>query len=330
MRIFAKDALINKSSAQRVDCSDWSSLVSTNSQRCRDAIYAYNKYYVIKTKTLYESSNATSWTGTTIISSDSEIRKFAPLAGSERFIALCGINYNSNFYYGYGVGSNTGEWTLTRFSTTGTWKDCVFTDVSEPVGYSNYFCGFKSTDNGNVGVIARYYRSGSGASITYSLENPTEIATKGLRGIEYLNGNLIAFGDEGYIAIYSSGSWNVRQVGNGSDSWRAMAYGDGTYVLISYDGYAVTSKDLTSWTSKVNTNVPNPSLTFGYHRFFVGGDIGKLSGSFDGVNWVSYSRRTDYTTPLQNEIECMCYGNGKVVAGNYKGDVFYKTWKAKV
>ena len=146
-------------------------------------------------------------------------------------------------------------------------------------------------------------------------------------GSTYGGGKFILGGGGGSTQIrYSTDGkiWNTGSIYNVESGISGVAYGSGKYVAVSNvsDNYndgrpeTFTSTDGINWTtgSLNNTNWQElVSLIYANSQFVAGGDR-RIVTSPDGDTW------TEQSTPLNNYIRCLTYGDGKYVAGTWWGD----------
>lgn len=120
----------------------------------------------------------------------------------------------------------------------------------------------------------------------------------------------------------------------GSKEWNAIAYGNGKYVAVNYDGYITSSSDGTNWeTPKAVGNehwqdikyINGKFMTVGGSNMANGTCKGQLMTSTDGVNW------THTTISNKNYTYSITYGNGKFVTVGYPASISTSTdgtsWK---
>lgn len=108
----------------------------------------------------------------------------------------------------------------------------------------------------------------------------------------------------------------------GSNTWNAVAYGNGRYVAVSGyyaqggfkdAGYVTTSSDGINWTTPKklasSNNVFN-DIKFLNGKFVAPGSYGRVMASTDGINW-TISTTAGFDT--QYDGGYICYGDGKYV-----------------
>lgn len=77
----------------------------------------------------------------------------------------------------------------------------------------------------------------------------------------------------------------VQQLGAGI-WWKSIAYGNGKYVAVGYNGYTTSSTDGISWTTPKQVGTDDwMGITFGIGRFMAVGKNGYVTSSTDGISW---------------------------------------------
>jgi hypothetical protein len=133
----------------------------------------------------------------------------------------------------------------------------------------------------------------------------------------------IAFGNDMFVAIASTGSHRVMVSGNGVDwtpadaaeanSWKSVTFGAGKFVAVSSDGInrVMTSTDGVTWTPHLAAEQNTwDSITYGNNQFVaVSSDgINRVMTSTDGVTW------SPQTAAENNLWQSVTYGNGQYIA----------------
>lgn len=129
------------------------------------------------------------------------------------------------------------------------------------------------------------------------------------------NGKFVAIANNSNTAAYSMNgeNWQASTLPI-SDSWSSVAYGNGTFVAVAYDGKAIYSTDGINWQTSTLPTIGNMSnVVFGNGMFIVSGcnpRVRMMCGSFeehspDGINWTSSGDA--------NGAGYYAYGNGKFV-----------------
>lgn len=77
----------------------------------------------------------------------------------------------------------------------------------------------------------------------------------------------------------------------GSNSWNAVAYGDGGYMAVGDGGYYTISYDGETWTSpkKAYQNNNWKGVVYGYNKFYLVAEDGYAMSTTDGTSWQSPS-----------------------------------------
>ena len=93
----------------------------------------------------------------------------------------------------------------------------------------------------------------------------------------------------------------------GTNSWNAIAYGNGKYVAVGSSGYVTTSTNGTSWTTPVRIGTEDwYSVTYGNGKFVAVGRKNAMM-STNGTSWTTYNNvSTSY-------LISVTFGNGKFV-----------------
>lgn len=350
MRLFAKDLL--KSNMPKVETSEWSTPTQpTNTINFSDFMFdtVRNKFVGVGGRYFVETSDGVTLSKVeAFATNDSALRRISHKARG--YIALCLTNYNGTSYYAYSVSSDSGQtWTTpTRFSTSGSWKNCVFTDIE--YGSSTIIAVGYKKDTGK-GFYTKCTNNASSTSYSWSTpiefdvtiktdssNNTTKPRIKRVNNFFYVVGfgEYIGCGGSYGEGPYNNG-WYFYNVGNNDDCyWQDITYGNGKFVIMSSDGFSSLSTEsepirTTDWTeprrdnNNYSTNyVLKPSLTYGAKQFFAVGSGGSSTHSLDGYFWRGYKFLSD--RPYWDGV---AYGNDKVMAVNDEGYISYKTWKEK-
>jgi len=111
------------------------------------------------------------------------------------------------------------------------------------------------------------------------------------------------------VAPEGGTTWTARTSGFGTDRILGLAYGDGLFVAVGYDGVMTTSTDGISWTSRTSgfgtTRIY--AAAYGDGLYLAGGSSSTMTTSTDGVSWTS---RTS-GLPVHTTI---IYGDGLYLA----------------
>lgn len=110
----------------------------------------------------------------------------------------------------------------------------------------------------------------------------------------------------------------------GTDTWNAIAYGNGKYVAVGASGYVTTSADGKTWTAPTKAGTEEwLSVAFGNEKFVAVGRK-NVAVSSNGISWTVYNNVTS------NYLLSVAYGNGQFVmvgSGSYIGvSTDGKTW----
>lgn len=139
---------------------------------------------------------------------------------------------------------------------------------------------------------------------------------------QYVNGNFVALGQYGSLAYSSNGtSWTQADTGTAAAKY-AIAYGAGVYVTVGAGnagaGYALSSPDLTTWTSRsAGSNTLN-DVIFANSLFVAVGNTGVVYTTPDGVTWT-------YRSAGSSAFQRIIYANSLFVAVGASGVIYTST-----
>ena len=221
--------------------------------------------------------------------------------------------FNSVTVSGIPATSKTYDFTINAFGNTDQAPLSIFNTNSKNAVIRNS-AGTFSLGAGSTGMSIS---SGSG-TFTATFTNPVALATSVFKVV-------IQCGAPGAVAATD---W-VSRSSSSVDQWGSIAYGNGTYVAVGFDGGVMTSTNGISWTTR-NTGITNrswSSITYG-EGIFVAVSWGECGDGFqdpcpmdgagimtspDGIAWTSIA------APAQESWIGIAYGNSTFVAVSYSG-----------
>lgn len=109
----------------------------------------------------------------------------------------------------------------------------------------------------------------------------------------------------------------------GSNDWTAVAYGNGKYVAVGYNGYVTTSSDGTNWAAPKQVGSYNwYAITYGGGKFVAVGALGfaQSAVSSDGVNWTLSN-----LISRESSFVGVTYFNGTFIAADNDGNIWKST-----
>jgi len=75
------------------------------------------------------------------------------------------------------------------------------------------------------------------------------------------------------------------------DSYTGMAYGNGIYLTVTYDGNVYSSTDLTTWNNTINSIATQATVYFAGGKFYItSSESSTIQSSTDGVTWLQSSK----------------------------------------
>ena len=212
--------------------------------------------------------------------------------------------FNSVKVSGIPATSKQYDFTINAYGNTDQTPLSIFNSNSKNAVISNN-AGTFSLGAGSTGLSIS---SGSG-TFTATFTNPVALATSVFKVV-------IQCGAPGAVAATD---W-VSRSSSSVDQWGSIAYGNGTYVAVGYDGGVMTSTNGISWTTR-NTGIANrswSSITYG-EGIFVAVSWGEVSDgqagimtSPDGITWTSIN------SPAQESWSGIAYGNSTFVVVSYQ------------
>lgn len=226
------------------------------------------------------------------------------------------VAFGNNVWVAVGTGAGVGligkstdgkAWTLTSENATS------YYDLINVAFGNNTFVALSGTN----GILT----SSDGVNWAPATVNATTTTggsplPQNLTAAVYGNGLWIAvdnmfYTDDGF-GIWKStdngASWNVEFLSGGYAQPTAMAYGNGTYVIVGYGGLVLTSQDGTNWTNRTfTTGQAMMGITYANNEFVAITNDGHSLVSTDGINWTSYPMDYSYMNGVS-------YGGGIFLA----------------
>jgi photosystem II stability/assembly factor-like uncharacterized protein len=132
--------------------------------------------------------------------------------------------------------------------------------------------------------------------------------------VVYRNGTFVVVGEEGTILTSADGvKWTLRNSGT-THRLRGISYGKGTFVAVGCIGTVVTSADGVTWTPR-NSGIDEwlDAITYGNGTFVAVGEKGTILTSSDGVTWISRFSGTTHW------LGGTTYGDGRFIVAGDKG-----------
>ena len=151
-----------------------------------------------------------------------------------------------------------------------------------------------------------------------------------LECIAFGNGKFVVGSGENMIAISSDGKiWTTKKIAEGSGRIVSITYANGKFVAATTSGkvYYATNPE-GDWTMSIDLR---KTLDFNTVRviyfdgtyYITGGSDGEMAYSTDLVNWTANETSVFFTS---GERICgYAFGNGKLVAVGYRGNIAYTT-----
>jgi hypothetical protein len=109
----------------------------------------------------------------------------------------------------------------------------------------------------------------------------------------FTNGQFLAGGDYGDIAVSTTGNTWASLGGGSSRNMRGVAYGNGRFVVVGNDGMTATSLEDHNWTWHSSPTTRNlHEVIFNRGLFIAVGNHGTILTSSNGVSWTAQSSGT--------------------------------------
>lgn len=151
-----------------------------------------------------------------------------------------------------------------------------------------------------------------------------------LTAVTFGNGQFVAVGDHGMIAISTDGTnWVHHPLGTDVE-FTSVVCGNGLYVAVGLDviddyahGAIFVSTNGVNWKSAIDPETIwwLQGVAFGGGKFVASGISGNILTSSDGLNWIPSNNSSDCCSDLQN----VCYGNGQFVVAQVSGAMIIST-----
>jgi hypothetical protein len=145
------------------------------------------------------------------------------------------------------------------------------------------------------------------------------ISTNSLYGVKYANGCFFVVGENGTIYSSVDGlNWNSYSL-NTSESFYAMAYGNGVYVVAGT--VSAASTDGATWVlAPTNPPAPISKMVYGDGLFVGASYAGKILYSSDGLNW-----HVGFTEPAGEAFSGIAYSGGIFLAISGRSGVMFES-----
>lgn len=102
----------------------------------------------------------------------------------------------------------------------------------------------------------------------------------------------------------------------GTNSWRAIAYGNGRYIAVGLNGYTAYSTDGENWTIKTVGADSWYGIAFGNGKFVAVGKSRKITTTADGKTWTTVKQVG--TSAVGNWL-AITYADGKFITSSSNG-----------
>lgn len=147
---------------------------------------------------------------------------------------------------------------------------------------------------------------GSPAPNVWNVATPPS-PTESWSAVAYGDGQWVAVGHGADVAVSTNGStWTDVSVPSGS--WQTVTYGDGEFVALSTASQEMVSTNGDSWRSVAGPGGSWTGLTYGEGRFVAVGSQGQIATSTDATQWSVPWHHKNY------DLTAVAYGNHQFVA----------------
>ena len=124
------------------------------------------------------------------------------------------------------------------------------------------------------------------------------IGTNSWNAIAYGNGKYVAVGSSGYVTTSTNGTSWTTPVRIGTEDWYSVTYGNGKFVAVGRKN-AMMSTNGTSWTTYNNVSTSYLiSVTFGNGKFVMVGSSSYIGTSTNGTSWTKQTANGGYLTDV--------------------------------
>lgn len=173
-----------------------------------------------------------------------------------------------------------------------------------------------------IGILAISQSVSVAYASILDVESSTDYASV-VNSATYGNGNIIAVGDGGYIAVSADGNNWTAQTSNTTNKLNDVVFGNGLYVAVGAAGTVVESTDGTTWNSVVsNVSDDIEGITYGNGTFVAVGDNGLTLKSADGSSWSATYVNESVETFLET-------GSVQTFTAPATGTYTFRTWGAQ-
>jgi len=188
--------------------------------------------------------------------------------------------------------------------------------LATPRGIGSYMSNIAYGNGKFIATGTIHYALGTGR-MAYSTDGITwtEDTNSAIKGMEvsFCGGRFFAFGwEEGVLTSTDGITWTKTNIPNHQD-FSYTAYGNGKYVIATYQGRIFYSTDGVTWTETRNrpSGYQFQSIAYGGGRFVAVTYNGKIAYSTDGITWTEASK---YVSAIMHSV---AYGDGKFVVSGW-------------
>jgi hypothetical protein len=218
-------------------------------------------------------------------------------------------------------GGNVGVWRGT-FTMSGGSVEGVDPSIQWTLAAQSDFSDYMESVAYGSGRFIAVGRSDNGSKMAYSTDGITWTAVSspafdggfGPSTVTFSNGRFFAVAWNGMAYSTDGVNWTV-VIPNLTDI-RGPVYGNGRWVIATYEGRIMSSTDGITWTA---ANGPSGfqylTITYGAGKFVAGSMSGRMAHSTDGITWTVVSDNAI----INNRSRRITYVGGKFLA--YEGDV---------
>lgn len=126
--------------------------------------------------------------------------------------------------------------------------------------------------------------------------------------LSFISDGLVMYGLDSSLGF--SGPWTQQSMPSGS-GWMSVTYGNGKFVATGLSGWAMTSADGVTWTSRTGSGDLSGGVAYG-NGVFVAIGQNNVATSSDGITWTAGSLSVVPEGPRS-----IAFGNGVFVVGSY-------------
>jgi hypothetical protein len=201
--------------------------------------------------------------------------------------------------------------------TEGTWEVSVDPAAVDALGFAGQSVSVAAAKNQATRRDLVFYPipAPHAATGNWHWRNPLPQGNRST-GVAFGNGTFVAVGFNGMILTSLDGeNWTIRSQGEHGYLF-SVAFGGGKFVAVGYDGMVVSSPDGVEWTRQnAVTDKALYAVAFGGDHFVAVGEAGTALSSSDGVTWENVNAATS------EELQAVAFGNGVFVAVGFNGTI---------